>query len=178
MAPTARPIQVIPPGLMGFLQLKNQGTNPEDFPGVLQPVMELRDWYLQARSQNFLNAAATTTFTTGIGTSGFTTGAGNIIVPDQEWWFVHQYSLTAGLVAGDTLNALLPVLITPRLGVQHRHQVGRMQTGPQTGANALVAALGEAFWAPPGSELGFTYAGVAAVNISVAGYVRYTPLPV
>lgn len=87
------PIQVIPPGLLGFLQLKNGGQNPRQFPEVLQPVLELMHWYLFANSEVVLGTDA------AIAAAGL---VNYLTVPDDEFWAVHDVQAAVTLAAGST----------------------------------------------------------------------------
>lgn len=90
---TKPPIQVIPPGLLGFLQIKNGGLNPREFPEVLQPVMELMHWYLYA------NAEVVTGTDAAIAAASLTN---YLTVPDDEWWVVHDAQAAMTMAAAST----------------------------------------------------------------------------
>ena len=91
---SSRPIQTQPKGLLGFLQLKNQGQNPAELPDTLQSVLEMRDWYLQTSAEIvggtpiLINAAGTFDALT---------------VPFGEWWFVHDVMVSYTMVAAATI---------------------------------------------------------------------------
>lgn len=83
---TYRPIQTIPQGLLGFLQLKNAGKNPSELNSLLQSTMDLRDWLWQTAPTEAVAGTAA-----AIGASGFTS---YITIPQQEWWVVYEVTAT------------------------------------------------------------------------------------
>lgn len=81
------PIQRIPPGFLGFLQLKNFGKNPSELPDVLTPTLGMFDWYMQANAESRFSSWSLATNATGpviIGSFANT----NLLVPNTEIWFV------------------------------------------------------------------------------------------
>lgn len=98
----SRPIQVIPPGLLGFLQLKSPaGRNPEELNGDVQPTLEMLEFYLNA-NREFLPTAQVSLGSGASGFTGFTTNA--LICPQDQWWYVHDYTVVSAQVgAGDTI---------------------------------------------------------------------------
>lgn len=92
-----RPIQAIPQGLLGFLQLKNAGKNPQELNSLLQSSLDLGEWMLQTAPE--IEA----------GTNGAIAAAGFTAyqtVPDGEWWFLHDVNATLGLAAAATAVAV------------------------------------------------------------------------
>lgn len=172
------PIQQIPPGLLGFLQLKNQGLGLGDLPDTLQGVLELRDWLLHADARNSgryeRNIAASSS---GIG--AFNT-PGPLLVPDSEWWYVHNFTvLSSNLAAGDSVQLGGAWLVDRALPNPSFYLVSLPQGGGlHTGVNRAAIASGGGFFVPPGAELGFYHEITTAAAVNVSGYVRYTPLPI
>lgn len=180
--PAFRPLQLIPPGLLGLLQLKQEGRGLVELPDVLQGVIELRDWYLQARSEWSLTTHSGVINATG--RANFLTFANPVAVPEQEWWFVHQYVVKADPVPGAgsaEVHSLVPVMIQQATGTARSVAIGSGQfpVGANTAAHT-VWAEGRDFFAPAGARLGLAYgvtvAGGGTVNVDA--FIRYTPLPI
>lgn len=88
------PLQTLPQGMLGFFQLKNAGKNPTDMPEVLQPVLELRDWYFQTNNQIM---AGTDTAIAAAGTFAYLT------VPAGRMWAVHDVAITGTVAVASTV---------------------------------------------------------------------------
>lgn len=170
------PIQVIAPGLLGFLQLKD-GRNPDRLSAEIEPVIEMRDWLMQARSQDSTNMAFTAP--TGADWYPFTTPS-SFTVPPSQAWYVWHLTMRASAGAGDTINDLrcayrsIAGAATPLY-----HTITDMQPRVITGGatSPKVVAHAGGFWLQPGAELIGYIDCTAATTITVAGYLRYTPLP-
>jgi membrane protease subunit HflK len=84
-----------PTGWLGFLGIKNFGRNPEQVAGVLAPVWDYSEWYLQTAAQ-FTNTAGS------FNAVGF---FAEFQVPTNEVWTVHALSCLAGpLGGGETIR--------------------------------------------------------------------------
>lgn len=106
----ARPIQTIAGGLLGFFQLKNNGLNPVEMPEVLQPVLELREWYWETNHE-FANNVVTDP--TAGGTTQLSMG---ITVPPGENWALLDYSVACSLGANQVIKAALGVNMPVTVG--------------------------------------------------------------
>lgn len=169
----SKPVQIIPPGFLGFLQLKNNGVNPTELPDNLQPVIEMRDWMLQARARDWPPGFSQRALAPG--TYGYLPFTNPISVPNNEQWYVWQYTARAVLTATDGL-ALRVAYRSIVTGTTPVHVLGSVSSA--SGAGAVAAISAQPFWLPPGAELGLYVEGiVSAGTIAVAGEVRYTPLP-
>lgn len=98
------PIQIIPPGLLGFLQLKSQGKNPSLLADTYLPCIEMRDWMFQAERES-----VTDTLTLGAGANAPGTYAAYAgvaaIVPNGEFWWVHSASIIFDITAAESIAA-------------------------------------------------------------------------
>jgi len=176
----SRPIQVIPPGLLGFLQLKNSGQAPAELPDTLQGVLELRDWYFQARlvvsNQIHGGSAATAVF-------GFQAYSPNtIVVPEREYWWVENYSFTSDTIpAGDLVTARAAYIVQAS-GATRPFLLGDQPPAPPgfPSGQYRLAVSASRFFLGPGSVLGFyiDQNTRAAGNTSFIGNVRYAALPI
>lgn len=166
------PIQLIPPGLLGLLQLKNRGANPSQLLDSYQPIVEMFHWLLQAEARRWpLGQIAVAT---GNGDAVFSPN--HILVPQDEWWYVHHYSIEAAMGAGDNVGHFVPHW---REGNTPVHFYA-LDTGLAINLtrNGRMISGAQSFFLPPGAELGFTYVCTAATTITFNGYVWYTPLPI
>jgi hypothetical protein len=171
------PVQVIPPGLLGFLNLKNTGQAPGLFGGTVQPVWDMLRWYLSA------NATDVPFSTTGqaSGTFGLVLATG-AIVPAREWWYVHYYRVSTDvLAAGDRVSFSPGLLQNATVG-------GRMYTiGPNAGTPTTATTVqtvwttnAQDFFVAPGFGFGphINQLQLAAGALVFDIALRYTPLPI
>lgn len=171
------PIQLLPAGLLGLLQLKSPaGRNPEVLEGNVQPTIDLLEQYLLQASEVW-NINSSVALPTGQGARRFSPNS--MIVPQSEYWYVHRYTIwTATLAAGDTVTGVLPAIYETPVGavrvviLPSWNQRGGAAT---TGQQSVNGAGG--FWARPGSELGFWLEGlVAAATVTFNADMLFTRL--
>src|SRR5262245_56996064 len=93
----AAPLQVLPTGLVGFLQLKNGGQFSQELSRDLIPELDLLNWYMQTNAELITQSTSP-----GVATNNPVTLA-NLTVPQGEFWYVSSYiaQITAG--AGGTV---------------------------------------------------------------------------
>jgi hypothetical protein len=179
------PIQIIPPGLLGLLQLKQLGRLPDKLSDLVAPVVELRDWYLTARrvdefglfgsSANLLLAGPSFS-----GISGFTLASGPIMaVPQNQIWWVEQFTIDVVLSGAADFIRFAPMIQSAAPSLT------RQQTGPDvadvtTARTRVVSARSDrGFWAFPGdvfSAIVFDSANAAANTVHAR--LRATPCPI
>lgn len=174
----SRPIQTQPQGLLGFLQIKNSGKNPENFPDVLQPTLEQFDWYVQTNAQDLPRYQGA--FASGVSGYQSFTNPGALIVPNGEWWYVDYYTIrSAVLGAGDGAQFACGMVPQPSLATGLTLKLGEdcvRQSGPAT---SLAVRAASPFWAPPGAELVLDLGWCStAATINFIAMVRYTPFPI
>lgn len=174
----SQPIQVIPPGLLGFLQLKNSGRNPTIFPDELTPTLELFRWYMAAREIEL--DPALSGINVANGAVGFTVYAPNaIVVPANQMWWVREYSIQTGaLNAADTVS-FQPAWANSTVGVLSVHLEGD-NLPPLTGTAVTRKGFASArdFFLPPGSQLGIAIgANETAGTVAYSAALRYVVLP-
>lgn len=170
------PIQVIPPGLLGMLQLKNFGKLPSEMPEVLQPVLELRDWMLQANSR-VIGPYTTTWANNQTGFANFPTPS-LLIVPPSEWWYVHQLTVYVSLPLGTDSAQYWPGMALTNAG--QIISLGRSSTETVVaGPNRFLYTFTEPFFAPPSAQLGALIGqATTATTLAASATVRLTSLPV
>lgn len=175
------PIQVIPPGLMGLLQLKQQGRLPTDLADSVQPVLEMRDWYFTGRrvatTALFPGAAPLATFNVP-GVQTFVPSAGGLAtVPNGQYWYVDTCAAYGTLAAAaDTVRYSLVLL-----GSQGGDLVP-LSVDYADAANARVrrvmARADKPFWAQPGDQFAIYCEDVnTATNIVLSLSLRAAVLP-
>lgn len=97
----SRPIQTIPFGLLGYLQLKNAGQNPAELVDTVQPVLEMREWYYETNAEVIISALS------GLAFIPAATVAGNytlFTVPNGQFWAILDYNVVINTQAGQTVN--------------------------------------------------------------------------
>lgn len=171
-----KPIQLVPPGFLGLLQLKQMGKNPVEMLETVAPVFPLADWYLRS-----IEIQLNTTYTQLMAASAaggyqaFTNPAA-LTVPEDEWWWVANYAARGGLVAGDTVNGLRTALQTNRTGTV---RFGRFGNPINLAGQGSVVCFDSGFWAPPGAEFGLHVTNVvSAAGVTFTADLRYSPCPI
>lgn len=168
------PLQISPPGLLGFLQLKNSGQNPQTIDSNITPVMELRDWMFQALEADVsLNTHNMTLATGAAGFQSFTP----VLSAAQSFWFRWtNYSVVAtnALGAADVLEAA-PAWIQSVGGAANLMMLAPAQRF--SGATSPIFSARD-FWLPPGAQLGLFVCQHtrAAGNTTLLACGRFTPL--
>lgn len=177
------PIQVIPPGLVGLLQLKQFGRLPDQLQGSVQPVLEMRDWYFQARRQGELSlwgvVPQTAALVTASGAAVFEFSAniaGGAQVPLGQTWYVEQCAVNAALVAAD--NVRFTIVTHDSTG----HNVVQVAPDYQdtTTARARLATVhaDRGFWLGPGDTISLQTLDIVSVpGIAFFLHVKATVLP-
>lgn len=176
------PVQVIPPGLLGFLQLKNSGVNPQQLQNGYTPTLDMLHWLLRGREEIMGTVANPCSVAIANGVVGnfqvFTTNS--IQVPDDEWWYVHDYAVyTDALLAATSIVQFTCAVQSTTAG-----QIGKLYGTSQSllagsAAGRIGMAQAHDFFVASGSFLGFAPSvnEVAAGNITYQGTVRFTRLP-
>jgi len=175
-----RPIQIIPPGFLGFFNLKNEGKNPSEIPSLLTPTVELQKWYLNSSAQKMSATNATRNLTNDL--DGFAIPTANVItVPDGEWWYVHN------LIGWAILPAAANEAVQFAMGWVEPNNFLDFEVpqppSPLLTSSAAVTrryfSVASDFWAPPGAVFfWFLTTAETATNIPAFLNGRITPLPV
>jgi len=177
MSAPSGPVQVIPPGLLGMLQLKNVGQLPDLLQGNIQPTLELRDWMLHANEEYQLAS-----LNQALGTYDSTMFSMNtpVIIPQGQWWYVHN--ITAYLVLGntDTLNGGFSIGVEPLPNVLQMALADKAYSAfTAAGATTLSLSASPGDFFPPGTEFGI---GVGRMVLAAARVhfltLRFTRLPI
>lgn len=90
-----KPIQLQPSGLLGLLQLKNNGRNPSVLADSVQPVLDLWPHYLLTNGEQTLSANIAVA-----GPGGAGPAVPDSLVPEGECWAVQLFSISMNGVLG------------------------------------------------------------------------------
>lgn len=177
------PIQLIPPGLLGFLQLKVGGLNPENLSTNLQATLELFEWYMQARLEHSSSSISRTVNTAGGAGSfvPFLVPANALVVPDKEFWWVESFTILALLGAAADTTSFQCGWQSATLGAPSFYSVGPTETatGSATSNVEAFARSDRPFFCPPGAQLGImNRQTVSAAGVQFFPYVRFARLPI
>lgn len=178
--PLSGPIQKIASGLLGFFQLKSpSGLNPTWLRNDLTPTVDLLKWYFQASSQADLAGEHEITLATG--NQGFQDFgvAGPILVPQNEFWYVHNFAIiTSPLAAADIVHFAGAIRQNP-VPTQRQWLTGPPQRVVASGAGDRAIWSARDFWVNPNDSLGlYVIENVVAAARTYAGYIRYTRCPI
>lgn len=182
---TLGPIQVVPPGLMGILQLKQTGTLPGWLAQSVQPIIELRDWYFQARrvdEQTLFGSLPVTSpnlATGSIGIKSFVTLVGNnpCQVPQNQTWFVENMTVFGATAAAADSLSFACGIEAPQGSFE---QLGNVFIDQLAGARqrTMFAYNNRAFWAGPGDVFAVLVTDVVSAGIQAQCRLRATVLPI
>lgn len=182
------PIQVVPPGLLGLLQLKQLGRLPDKLTDTVAGVIELRDWFLTARRVETLTLFPTIpTKALATGNNGnqlFQSGAppANCVVPQNQIWWVEELSVdvvnTGAMVATDLIR-FAPEIVNNQGNVF-------LLTGPDVSdyilaarTRVMTARCDRGFWAFPGDGFAIRVFDVVTTNgYTATMHLRATPCPI
>lgn len=172
-------IQIVPPGLLGFLGIKNGGENPHVLGNVLLPSMDVRDWYLQGRAEQISVGPWNLVAGAGVGYNNGVTGA----VPDKEFWYVHHASLVASTIAAaDRVSFGIAAQNIGGVAAQGTIVYSEPYNNSGVARTTVTSpvAVARGFFLPPGSNLGaWVVENQQAVGpASLVLNMRVTRLPV
>ena len=184
------PIQLAPPGLLGFLQLKVGGQNPRELNESIAPTFEMWrhmldayatfdgiDWYYQ------LPAAAEYRGTI-VPLNG---GAGAALeVPSHEYWWVKAFTLnSAALAKATNCIQMKPVVLHAPYGAGTGYELLNEGNGAQVSSayaqpitTQIWTAGAYGFLAPPGARLAAFVNAIVSAATPITARVCYSRLPV
>ena len=156
------PINLTPPGLLGFLGIKNGGRNPQSLGETLAPVWDFSDLY-------FLQGLRFEDTTSTVNAAGYVI---EHQCPENEVHLIHAMSLFVRCGVGESItftldwaqfNNLIAVAVTDS-----------RQVGASTDA---VVTLPRPIWLSPGESLGYGIANIAGV-VDTYSARRFTRFPI
>lgn len=168
----AGPVQIFPAGLLGLLQLKTLGRNPTDMVENYQPTWDVLEWLLA--SQSIEHATIGSIAITATGFQAFSPN--NLQVPEGEWWWIHDLSVSvAAVVGGDAAD--VAVLWSNPVGVRRQHLLIDTIFCPADLSAWGSIRAGALRWLPPTAQI-YLWVQSFTGNPIVNAYLRYTRLPI
>lgn len=156
------PIQPPPLGLLGLLQLKNVGRNPAFLQDEVSPSIEMFDFWIQGSLDTVGTFSAAPAAGTVTGFNPFTTPS-SLTVPNEETWWVENFSCTFGAGVGGTFTGI-------RLAYQNFNGktfvIGDQELNLAAQNTRIMVA--RRFWLPPGSVLGWFHDSITVAAGAVA----------
>lgn len=161
-----QPLNRIPVGLLDLFGIKSMGQYPQSLLNQLQPVIDLLPWYTQAQATNVQlsraplvgNAISGGRYTWTASTIAVLPATtGEIRVPDNEIWYVSQYSVQWSFDTAGQVASLRPGYYFTGLGYTTVWQLPSTDnaliafTGVGTGGTGMSATT-IPFFLPPGSS--------------------------
>lgn len=173
------PIQTIPPGLLSLLQLKAMGRNPTQLLDQVQPSIELRDWFFQARNFDESVLFPSIPFSnTTVAARGFNSFGATAVVPNGQWWYVTHFFGYGNLLATEGIR-LQMALLRPPTGIAMPLGTDYADNVTSARARAFASSAVVPFWAHPGDQFGFMVSDVAtAATVTVFGGIRATNMTI
>jgi hypothetical protein len=167
------PIQTLPLGLLGLLQLKSGGSNPSQLADTVSPTYDLGKFY--ENNQSLLCATlfgGTPALTTNArGAPVFQVGGVNITVPQKELWYVQEWTISCNLLAAEYIR-FAPWFTGP--GALSNLQMGPDYNDVVTARVRFASArIDRPFFAHAGCFFGcFVYDIITAGTITVSMEMR------
>lgn len=166
-----RPITTIARGLLGFLELKNQGKNPSDFNSLLQATFDIRDWMLQT---NVLSTVGTDAAIAAVGTNTYLT------VPAGELWCVHDVQANIVLQAAATIVLAPSYNMGPVGSLSFSRLLAPLREYDQAvhGTTVVIPAeLNMPLFLNSGATIGIRTTALSAATTAGNVVIRYSRLP-
>lgn len=164
------PIQQLPGGLLGFLQLKNAGRNPTEVNSLLQMTMDLRDWYLQTNMESVVGTDAAIA---AVGSAFYLT------VPDGEFWCVHDCVLSINLAAAATIVCAPCYRLGPAIAPSFARPLAPLRRWDQAVEGTTIVQGAENYmpmFLPPGAGLGIRTTALSVATTAGNVVARITRL--
>ena len=157
-----------PVGLLDFLGLKTQGTNPSILSDTVAPILDLSQFYLADRWRIVLESGLTAAGIANVSTA--------LTVPVGEVWYVKQFGISSSaLGAGQTLR--LQAFVSPPGVSAGSYYTARLDQAAQATVGEVCRSAVRDFVATGGTGFGFSSlqnVGGPVLNIQAAWL--YCPL--
>lgn len=182
------PINRFARGLLSFLDIKQMGTTPRQLGGIVQPVIDLTEFYLADAMQDaqLFTAAGAILVGTGGGVNfpytvsspdaSIANGVG-VRVPQDELWYIHSWhNHVIGTAVGDTVTTAL-ICSSQAFGTGVQRELPAFRSNPTSGLNINACELAQPFFAYPGNELHFrVLSALVTVATQGVGSIRFARL--
>lgn len=158
-------VQLIPPGLLSFLGIKNLGQNPQRLGDAYAPVLPMVPWAFMARLETLQVGFPAASIGGNLAATAFqsdaiSSGPGTFSVPANENWYVHYASI--GLAPGAAATRVTALSLMVQLDSNGVAKNLALATNNAIYTNDAVSVGAQGFFLPQGAKLGF------AVNIANA----------
>lgn len=133
------PINRLPSGFLGMVDVKSMGKNPRSLHELVQPTLDMTRWYSMSQR---VRRAFTTVAPAGPGTTYFAAGGPNSNrVPENKCWLVESYFVAVvGLIpAAVTAYSVSCIVGDQNLSVLYSGPPGQSYV---TGEGGIIATLG------------------------------------
>lgn len=179
---TLGPVQIIPQGLMGLLQLKQTGLMPGWLAQSIQPTIDLRDWYFQSRRVDeftlFNGNVLTSPSVTARGVYAFSVPAGLAQVPGNQLWYVEHFSVFGGTAAVADVASFAPLIMNAQQNTFQQLGLPYIDLQAGTRQRNFIAYASRPFWANPSDIFGLLAFDMSTAGIAFQGRLRVTVLPI
>lgn len=165
----SRPIQALAPGFLGLLGLKNNGQLPPEMIDQLQPIIDQLPFML-------LGIRETAPITAGINVLASSTNYAfpELVVPTNEVWWVHGYSVQLSVPAGQSWTGNAIHFTNNTLAID----VGPRETAGGAAIQLMQTQSIGGFLAAPGDRFGLvTAASAGAGAINAFGLLTLSRFP-
>ena len=165
----ALPIQALPKGLIGLLDINTGGVGPPMMSDLVAGTYSLDEHYMLGKRERI----QTGLIAGGVAAGDFTFAAA-LTVPGNEAWYVRSYSIIAAVAAALTYQ-VMPTVIMPFAGGTAAYALGPAQFNQTSAlASLLLAPMSGVFVVPPGSVMGGRCLSIsAAIAVSVQANIDF-----
>jgi hypothetical protein len=174
LLPTVPVIQTIPQGLLGLLQLKEMGKNPDQLSLTVTPQVDLFPLWIQ-RNQTLLVAGGVDIINIGTSATGQQLFATK--VPQNQAWYV--ISMTADYSTGAATDFARYAPGVQYAGNGFLSLVAPDVTDAITARQRRARSYVPPFWAPPGTQFGiYVFDVLAATTVQFFLAIQGVAVPI
>lgn len=173
------PVQIVPPGFLGLLQVKNAGQSPDKLLNTVQPTSDMLGFWLRGRQRAVKcgTLIAPVTAVQQILTLRDSNAATPLLTPSGEWWYCAYFGLQLISGVGDTTTN--PALVARYGNTAMDADVPLAVLTASLAASGAITIAARDFWIPPQTHLCLGLGATVITNaIAISGGLVYTPLPV
>lgn len=156
-----KPINRRPQGFLDFFGLKSLGRNPEKFLEGVRTTVDLREWYLRTNAEQLTGVLSMAAPLTLVPTSDPFAPVPGLVVPPDEWWFIHATTL---VLFGQTGFAVTgPGVMTVLNSAPNQYYEALISnstleySGVLSGNTSLSYHARPRTWLPPNTQIGASW---------------------